>query len=294
MKNIYKYMACALALAGALSCSKLNETPVFEDSKSFVAFSQPSYSVNEDADSLVIPVTIASPDPVKVTVAYSVADSTAKKGVNFDLADEAAVLVYDGKTRTQNLVLKITNYATTEERSGYTGDLVFTITLEKSGDLDLGFINTCTVKIVDLDHPLADILGSYSCSGEEYWDGPVSWTANFLKDDKDETVVWIDAFLPMFEGSYPSVDFRVYGNVSDDHKTITIPAGQVAASMNGSYNVQFNAFDGTYILDEGNIVLTADESGAFVSDTGFTATALLGGEYQGNFSIMVGGTFAKK
>lgn len=294
MKNLYKYVACVLALAGAASCTELNQTPVFEESKSFVAFDKTAISVDENAGTVTLPLTLACPTTQPVTVAYSVTDGTAKKGANYTLADEAAVVVFDGESYHQSITLNIVNFATTDERSGYTGDLTFTVALESAGDFELGFAKTCTVKIVDLDHPLADILGSYACSGFEYWDGDVTWTANFVKDDDDETVVWIDAFLPMFEGSYPSMDFRVYGNVSDDHKTITIPAGQVAASKNGSYNVQFNAFDGTYILDEGNIVLTMDESGAFVSDTGFTATALLNGEYQGNFSIMVGGKFAKK
>ena len=294
MKKVYKYLACAVALSSALSCTNLNETPVFADSDSFVAFDKTAISVDETAGTVTIPVTIAAPTTKKVSVAYAVEDGTAKQGTNYSLVDDAAVLVFDGESYSQTITLNIVNYNTTEERSGYTGDLSFTVSLVSAGDLDLGFAKTCTIKIVDLDHPLADILGTYACSGEEYWDGPVTWTANFLKDDADETVVWIDALLPMFEGSYPSADFRVYGNVSDDHKTITIPAGQIAASKNGSYDVQFNMFDGSSIYDEGNIVLTMDESGAFVSDAGFTASALLGGEYQGNFSIMVGGTFAKK
>ena len=120
MKKVYKYIACAFALSAALSCSKLNETPVFEDSESFAAFGQTSYSVKEDAGTISIPVTIASTDAKQVTVAYSVADGTAKKGTNYTLADEAAVLVYDGKTRTQNIVINITNIVTTAEKSGYT------------------------------------------------------------------------------------------------------------------------------------------------------------------------------
>ncbi len=226
MKNIYRFTACALALTAALSCSKLNETPVFEDGKSFVGFAQTSYTVNEDADSLVIPVTVASPDPVKVTVAYSVADSTAKKGTNYTLADEAAVLVYDGETRTQNIVLNIVNIATTAEKSGYTGDLLFTVTLESAGDLDLGYNKTCTVKIVDLDHPLAAILGDYKVSAQFYTGSPAEWTLSFTNDPDDVTVVWID--YPVYLTSLASTwgGWAVYGNVSEDLKTITIPCGQ--------------------------------------------------------------------
>ena len=179
MKRIYKYFACALALTGAFSCSDLNETPVFEDSKSFVAFSQTSYSVKEDAGTLSIPVTVASIDAKQVTVAYSVADGTAKKGANFSLADEAAVLVYDGETRTQNIVLNIVNIATTAEKSGYTGDLDFTVTIESAGELDLGYNTTCTVKIVDLDHPLAAILGDYTAAGGFYTGTACEWAVKF-------------------------------------------------------------------------------------------------------------------
>ena len=234
MKNIYRFTACALALTAALSCSKLNETPVFEDGKSFVGFAQTSYTVNEDADSLVIPVTVASPDPVKVTVAYSVADSTAKKGTNYTLADEAAVLVYDGETRTQNIVLNIVNIATTAEKSGYTGDLLFTVTLESAGDLDLGYNKTCTVKIVDLDHPLAAILGQYKVTGTYYNGSPAEWILTMDKDESDASVVWIDKPGYFAQAAESWGDFSVYGNVSDDLKTITIPCGQTCGANSDS------------------------------------------------------------
>lgn len=234
MKNIYRFTACALALTAALSCSKLNETPVFEDGKSFVGFAQTTYTVNEDADSLVIPVTVASPDPVKVTVAYSVADSTAKKGTNYTLADEAAVLVYDGETRTQNIVLNIVNIATTAEKSGYTGDLLFTVTLESAGDLDLGYNKTCTVKIVDLDHPLAAILGQYKVTGTYYNGSPAEWILTMDKDESDVSVVWIDKPGYFAQAAESWGDFSVYGNVSDDLKTITIPCGQTCGANSDS------------------------------------------------------------
>ena len=80
MKNIFKIFVFAVALSAAFSCSKLNETPVFEDSMSFVAFDVTSVIVNENAGSVSIPVTIASIDPKAVTVAYTVTDDTAKAG----------------------------------------------------------------------------------------------------------------------------------------------------------------------------------------------------------------------
>lgn len=262
MKNIYRYVACAFALMAALSCSKLNENPVFEDGKSFVGFTQTAYSVNEDAGTLEIPVTLASPDAKKVTVAYSVADSTAKKGTNFTLADDAAVLVFDGEARTQNIVLNIVNIATTAEKSGYTGDLIFTVTLESAGDLDLGHNKTCTVKIADLDHPLAEILGEYTCSGTSYYSGDMTWGAKFEKDDADENVVWITGVM----GDCP---MQVYGNVKDYKNgdwTITIPAGQTAE---GTYKFSLCWFDGNEADDAtGNITLVRQQDGSYVAEMG--------------------------
>ena len=279
MNKIYKYLACALALTGALSCSKLNETPVFEDSKSFVAFSQTSYSVREDAGTLSIPVTLASPDAKVVNVAYSVADSTAKRDTNYTLADESAVLVFDGNARTQNIVLNIKNIATTAEKSGYTGDLVFTVTLESAGELDLGYNSTCVVKIVDLDHPLAAILGDYKVTAQYYTGTPCEWSLSFTNDPDDVSVVWID-YPTMFSFVYSTWGgWAIYGNVSDDLKTITIPCGQTCGANSDApawYEDETDTFafgtwanqGGGYVdlLDSGVVTLTWTDNGWTTED----------------------------
>lgn len=279
MKNIYKYIACAFALTAALSCSELNQTPVFEDSKSFVAFGQTSYSVSEDAGTLSIPVTLASPDAKKVTVAYSVADSTAKEGVNFALVDESAVLVYDGTSYVQNIEINITNIATTAEQSGYTGDLVFTVTIESAGDLELGYNKTCTVKIIDLDHPLAAILGDYKVSAQYYQGTPCEWPVTFTNDPDDVTVVWIDfpTYLSYAAASWGG--WAVYGNVSEDLKTITIPCGQTCGANSDEPSwysdktdtFKFGAWEdlgggSVNLVDSGVITLTMGSDGVWTTE----------------------------
>ena len=229
MKNIYKYLACAMALTSVLSCDKLNETPVFEDSKSFAAFDITSFSVNENVGVLSIPVTIASPDPKQVALAYTVNDGTAKAGVNFTLVDDSAVLAFDGQTRTMNIELNIIDLA-----GEYTGDLSFTVSLVKPGDLDLGASSTCTVKISDLDHPLAPILGSYVVDAGYYTGTPCSWPLTLTKDSQDPSVVWID-YPVYFCYQYATWgDYSVYGTVSEDLKTITIPCGQTPGAESGN------------------------------------------------------------
>ena len=68
MKNIVKIFSFAAALAVAFSCSDLNDYPAFEDSKSFAAFDVSSVSVNENAGTVSIPVTVASIDPMQVEI----------------------------------------------------------------------------------------------------------------------------------------------------------------------------------------------------------------------------------
>lgn len=257
MKNIFKIFTFAVALGAAFSCSKLNETPVFETSKSYAAFDVTSVTVDENVGTVSIPVTIASIDPMSVAVAYTTTDGTAKAGVNYSLNDPSAVLAFDGQTRTMKIVIDIVNLA-----GEYTGDLSFTVSLVKPGNIDLGDSSTCTVKISDLDHPLAAILGTYTAAGTENWDGALKWDVTFAKDDNDISVVWLKNFV--------NFGRSVYGNVSEDMTTITIPLGQSFA-YNASYTgklVGFGPFDGKlYYATEGNIVLTKTGSGWVQSST---------------------------
>lgn len=293
MKNIVKIFSFAAALAVAFSCSDLNDYPAFEDSKSFAAFDVTSVSVDENAGTVSIPVTVASIDPMQVAVAYTTTDGTAKKDVNFTLADESAVLAFDGKTRSMEVVINIVDLA-----GEYTGDLDFTVSLVKPGNLDLGANSTCTVKISDLDHPLAAILGSYTVSAFDYFGGAdAQWAAKFEKDESDVTVVWISGIT-----SSTGTD-AVYGNVTIDEETgefatITIPFGQTIV-WNASYNAILVGFkDGGYYAPEGNIVLEKTETGWVNTDPdwgwGWLAVSVADGSIAGwAEAYMPGGVFTK-
>lgn len=229
MKKIFKAFCFAAALSAAFSCSNLNVTPAFEDSKSFVAFDVTSVSVDENAGTLSIPVTIGSIDPKTVAVAYTSEDGTAKAGVNYNFKDPSAVLAFDGQTRTMNLEIDIVNLA-----GEYTGDLSFSVSLVQPGNLDLGANSSCSVKITDLDHPLASILGAYDVTAGYYTGTPCSWPLTLEKDPEDPTVVWID-YPVYFCYQYATWgDYSVYGTVSEDLKTITIPCGQVPGEKSGN------------------------------------------------------------
>lgn len=270
MKNLFKIITSATVLAALFSCSGLNETPVFEDSMTFVAFDKTSVTVDENAGTVSIPVTIASIDPKAVTVAYTVTDGTAKAGVNFNLKDPSAVLVFDGQTRTMNLELAIVDLT-----GEYTGDLSFSLSLVAPGNMKLGANSTCAVKISDLDHPLADILGTYTVTAEDFAQGAVNWTMTLSKDPSDVNVVWIDYVCPLaMQGS-----MAVYANVSEDHKTISIPCGQ--ETEDGLTFVEYTYDNGHYAGSSGSVDMVSTTPGVFTTTQGI-------GMIEGN-SLYAGG-----
>ena len=255
MKNVFfKIMAGAAAITALASCN-LNDYPTFQESDSFVAMDKSAIIVDETVGTITIPVTIASIDPIKTAVTYEVVEHTAKLGTDFTLEDDSAVLTFDGKERTKYIVVDIAN-----QTGKYTGDLSFTINLLSAGKtLNLGANASCTVKISDLDHPLGSILGSYTAKANDYFEGgaTVTWTLTMYKDDVDTKVVWIDGITAYFAEKYPSADFRVYGNVSADLTTISIPLGQVLPETAGtSQELSLWGFDGSGVSRSGNLEFT--------------------------------------
>ena len=219
MKKIFIYIGIAASVAAILSsCGKSNVPSVFDDSNAFVAFNTASANIDEDsADTLRIPVTLASVAGLGERISYTVNDSTAKQGVNFTLVDAAATLTFDSKNRMQYIEI-VPKYD-----GVYTGDLIFTITLKASANVNLGAASVCTVKINDVDHPLTPILGNWTVSGT-FHNGAKTFTLTILKDDNDDHMVW---FYNLFGlDGWKDYDTMYYGNVSDDLKTIVIPFAQ--------------------------------------------------------------------
>jgi len=228
MRKFIKISAIAAVLAAAVSCD-LNKAPVFTDEMSFAAFDVASMTVAESGKKVSIPVTIASLEPVKVSVAFKVlADDSFKavEGKDFKLADDSGVLVFDGKQRTANIDIDI--FPRTGE---FTGDLKFALQLESAGTLNIGHENVCVVTIQDEDHPLAFILGDYAVSADSYFSniGHFDWTITIVKDPEDINVVWfhnIDPYFYSYNFSAANGFNIFYGNVSEDKKSIVIPQGQ--------------------------------------------------------------------
>lgn len=253
MKLNIKYLSFLLAGAFALASCDKNEPNVFDDKDAFVAFDAVSVTYAEDYSkdgaTFKIPVTLASVKGVEETVKFEVVTPEQKgavAGVNFELVTTTGVLSFDAEKRTQYIEFK------TMADGEYTGDLKFSVKLLPSETLPVGSESECIVTISDIDHPLTFMLGSYTATGVNYWNGPTTWTMTFYKDAEDDHKVWIDNLFE--KASWAAEDTRYYGIVSDDNTTLNIPFGQESEyKYSNGKPVTLLGFDGSNGYDTGSV-----------------------------------------
>lgn len=254
MKKIFAYIGIAACAAAILSsCGKSNEPLVFDDSNAFVAFNSATESIDEDsADTLRIAVTLASVSGLNERISYTVKDSTAKEGVNYTLTDASKTLTFSAAERVQYIEV------VPKADGTYTGDLIFTITLNPSANVQLGASSECVVKVNDIDHPLTPILGAYTMTATSFFDGPASGTVYILKDDADDHMIWIRGLYFSATGN-TRTDFDVYGNVNDDLSKLVVPFGQTMVYKQSGQDVYSSGLTASgNIVDSGSVTATID------------------------------------
>ena len=265
MKLNIKYLSFLLAGAVALvSCDK-NEPNVFDDKDAFVAFDAVSVTYAEDYSkdgaTFKIPVTLASVKGLEETVKFEVVtpdQKAAVAGVNYELVTTTGVLTFNAENRTQYIEFK------TMADGAYTGDLKFSVKLLPSETLPVGSESECTVTISDIDHPLTFMLGAYTATGVNYWNGPCTWTITLYKDAEDDHKVWFDNLFQV--DGWAAEDTRYYGVVSDDNTTVNIPFGQESEYKYSNGNpLTLLGFDGSSGYDTGSVDVAIIVEGAKVS-----------------------------
>jgi hypothetical protein len=281
MKKI-KFYIVFLASAAIFTACELNDYPEFDDANAFVAFTSERISVNEDTtanqskSTFQVPVRLTSLKAKNTTVTFEIMDGTAVQGRDFELVGGATVLTFDGSTAVKNIDFKQMPHV-----GEYTGDRQFGIRITSSGSVKAGSIDTVYVAILDLDHPLAFILGSFTATATSYFNGSQSWTVTFAKDISDVTKVWITNLVA--GGS--SASTPVYGIVNAEKTEIKIPVGQTIAAST-SYDVFLKGFYGpdgedaiedggsiTGLIDPDGTIHIQDEFGSQVFTIGTTTSA---------------------
>lgn len=253
MRKILSFLTISILVFFA-SCD-MNTIPEFEDSKAFVAFDNGEITVKETVGIVRIPVTLASIKGMSTEVSFTFENLTAEEEVNFTLASASTTLTFTPQERTQYIEFNIINIPDV-----FTGDLRFKVTLTDDGKVKPSAENNCTITILDLDHPLSFILGTYKVNAESYFNGDQEWDMVITKDEKDISVVWFANIVGAGTGA------GIYGVVNEEKTQIIVPLGQIH-QKNGTGSGDGNIYlygltSGGNINDEGNLIFNILEDGA--------------------------------
>lgn len=234
----------ALAAVALASCN--NDQPEFNDKDAFVSFTDTKASIDENKATLEIPVQLSSLKGKEGSVDFEItADKTAPavEGTNYTVANATRTLTFTKESNVQNIKLNIVDLAGT-----FTGDLRLNIKLKNAQGVNLGAESSFDVTIVDLDHPLAFMLGTFRASGESNFNGATTWNVEIKKDDSDVNKVWIYNILP----AGTSDKYPVYGTVNEDKTELRIPVGQNAKKTSSQYGwlYAFGGIEGGSLTDQ--------------------------------------------
>lgn len=245
MKKI-NILAAAMVLVLSASCNREIEL----QPETFATFDAVSFSVDETAGKVSIPVSIYNPTGSEIQVTVKGVDGKAVNGVDYEITTPASgILTFSGDVATQNIEIKINGFV-----GEFTNNKDFTVQIASAtSGITVGNLNTARVVIKDLDHPLASILGEYSAQGLSAAAGGVyDWTVTIDKNDDSVKKVNVIALNDWGE--------TLVGEVSDDMSTITMPFGQVYTAS--GYTTLFVGFgEGGYYAPSGNLILTKTETG---------------------------------
>lgn len=275
MKYLAKICIAGLAALSLAACSHVAQY----SGEDFVAFRSSSFSANESAGSIKIPV-IAYPQNgnPNTSVSFKVVEKTAKSGTDFTVEPASGVLNFTGDS-LQYITVNVVDHD-----GLYTGDLTFNLQIESAtNNYTFTHYNTVSVKIVDEDHPLLDLFGTYTMGGVVLSEAPAyqndSWDMEMSPYDGDVTRVWMDVVVPICSSKYYGSYFKrgkvkVYGVVSNDKTQISIPVPQQTPAHPDDLFGGFTADDlfwlykwddeaGVFITEPGNLVFTKQADGSF-------------------------------
>ena len=245
--KIFKNTTIVLAVLAAVALASCNnDQPEFNDKDAFVSFTDTKASIDENKATLEIPVQLSSLKGKEGSVDFEItADKTAPavEGTYYTIANATRTLTFTKESNVQNIKLNIVDLAGT-----FTGDLRLNIKLKNAQGVNLGAESSFDVTIVDLDHPLAFMLGTFRASGESNFNGATTWNVEIKKDDSDVNKVWIYNILP----AGTSDKYPVYGTVNEDKTELRIPVGQNTKKTSSQYGwlYAFGGIEGGSLTDQ--------------------------------------------
>lgn len=291
MKKTIKYIFGIIALSVLFTACEKNEPIMFENEDSFIGFIRSNASVSEAkvvdeeafVDTVAIPVMLVTFDnsPVTVDFDFSVEgiteESQAIEGEAFTLLNESKTLTFDGGLADGSTMGYDTIYIQTIDDEIFTGNRRFDINLlSNSAGYDFGTQNSVRVTIVDNEHPLNVVLGTYDVQATSAFDGDASTTieTSAVEGTLEQVSFPLAQLIP---GWGVPATYLVYATINLEEKTFNIQIGQDYASFGygpckiSGYDgeTEERMEDGLFIRgtfdDDGNIVLN-DLIGVIITD----------------------------
>ena len=220
------------AAAFMVTSCDVNEMPEFSDSDAFVAFSSTTSSVDENVEGgyVELPVTLTSLGGLNGTVDFEIVDSlsTAVANINYTIANESQTLTFTKDAPTQTIKFNVV------DNDVYGGNLKICIKLTNPQGINLGADQTCTLTIIDNEHPLLFLFNDYSYHITDNWGDSYDGVGSITRDNDDDTKVWIHNILTPWFVSAGYTPNPFYGFVNADKTEIAVPAGQATGYSSGS------------------------------------------------------------
>ncbi len=237
MKTLKYILSFALGIALFASCEQ--EDLLFEKSMSAVGFYGSTASLNEvdltmsGKDSVVVNVMVTalvgSPScDVTFEVDTTGISNPAVEGIDFETITNKTVTVSEGWGYFPITIKAIDNNDYDEN-----GNKSFRLkVVSNSLGYDLSSESEMTVTIIDDDHPLGWLFGTYSVATTETANGSTSHTGSVAAVDGETNKIKIYGMCGAAYGPGLVDPYYILGTVSDDQTTITIAAGQAWDSWN--------------------------------------------------------------
>jgi len=257
MKKILIYfVSLIIGLSIFMSCDDLNEPIYLKDSDKFVAFLSKTAIVKEESTSkLGIVVYISAPGGTGCTVNFDF-DTVgiavpAIEGVDFTLLNDSKTLTFT------NYYGYDTIWIEPIDNEDYTTNKIVNINLSSAtNNFNLGAERKCALTIVDNEHPLGVLIGTYTVSGtDEYWGDPYNETVtvNAISETELELNIWNSFGVPN----------KIYATADITTNTISFASYQNFGNWDYG-DVHFGSHDGSFVPSQTEpVTATFDASGNF-------------------------------
>lgn len=238
MKKIFNIISVAVLVLMAASCDRKVE---FQH-ETFATFYTNVYNVNEDAGKLTIPVVLYNPTGAEVQFSLGVVANGAEEGKDFEITSPAnGILTFSGETDSLTVEIAISDEFVGE----FTGGKNFKLQLASITEgYKVGSYNTASVTILDLDHPLAALIGEWEGTlvfadnaGTQF---PTTLKMASIDSDETYTKLSVSGLEPAYAQYVTTPLEAVYDKAT---KILTIPAGQLGMYVNASYDFIFIGLD---------------------------------------------------